>query len=103
MESLRNASLAGAENYHSRSSKNAAFDVSTKVKSLIDTTPILSKPVASKLAGKITDKVNQTIAASIWGKIKTQQDMDVDGMIKYCKIQKHDKLFGNLVLIASHE
>ena len=65
---LRNAALAGAGAYNSKSNLNAKVDVASKVKKLIDTMPILSKPVASKLAEKMTDKVHQSISISIWGR-----------------------------------
>ena len=73
------------------------------MKKIIDTMPILTLAVADKLAQKVTDKVNQTVAGSIWGKIKAQDDMGIDGMIKFCNEQKRDKLFGNLVLIPSSD
>ena len=101
IDPLRNATLAGSETYHAKSAKNAFFDVATKVRKVIDTMPILTIPVAVKLAGRITDKVNQTVASSIWGKIKTQDAMGMDAMIKFCKDQKHDKLFDNLAHIPS--
>ena len=76
--------------------------MASKAKQVIDTMPILTKPVADKLDEKITDKAHQSIESSVWGKIKTQDDMGIDDAIKFCKEQKQDKLFGGLVLIISY-
>ena len=102
IDPLRNAALSGSEAYHAKSSQSKVFDVKVKVKKIIDEMPIFSKPVATKLAERMVDKVNQSISSSIWGKIKQQDAMTLGDMIKYCKEQKHDKLFGVLVFICTY-
>ena len=102
IDPLRNAALAGSEAYRCKSNQNASYGVAAKVKKVVDTMPILTRPVADKLAEKITDKAHQSVASSVWGKIKTKDNMGIDDMIKFCKEQKYDKLFDGLVLIISY-
>ena len=97
---MRNAALTGADAYRCKSNLNAKFDVASKVKKIIDIMPILTKPVASKIVEKMTDKVHQSISSSIWWKIKQQDTMTLDEMIKFRREQKHDELFGALASIV---
>ena len=103
IDPLRNAALAGSEAYHNKSALNAQFDAAVKVRKLLDSMPILTKPVAVKLAEKIVDRVNHAVSSSVWAKIDQQEkDLSIEDMVKFCKEQKHDKLFGAVVFIDTY-
>ena len=79
--------------YHNGEAEKKYFRVSELIQDLIDTMPIITVPVADRLAERQIDTKEQAVANSIFGKIKAIGSTNIENTIKYTMSQKKDSLY----------
>ena len=68
VDQIRSDAISHSETYKAKKNTDAEFNLKPLVEGIVHSMPVLTKPVAKKLAQKVTDKVSQACTSSIWGK-----------------------------------
>ena len=87
----RSTSLEQAQTYRAESLRGAKFELEEQTKRAIDSMPLFTKPVASKMASRAMEMMRYACLNSIKGEIEGIEGMGSEEMITFAETQKETR------------